>query len=181
MMAVASSFDKWTDRHNTRCEVCNLGGDLVDCGFCNLVYHPACLDPPLEPIPELRPLGPWACPACALEQAGGTADGPLGFDPRAYEAIARLCVQEPDGEWRRNVTLFGRKGSPEEVVLWFGGTEFEGLQRDYTYRMDEGRDAAVLRDGMKPKGELRLCDDASEILRTRDREQRPGFLRWVTL
>ena len=33
------------------------------CSFCNLAFHPRCLAPPLERIPEQE----WACPACAKQ------------------------------------------------------------------------------------------------------------------
>ena len=37
-----------------------MGGELLCCDFCNLVYHLECLDPPMEQIPD----GKWECPEC---------------------------------------------------------------------------------------------------------------------
>ena len=51
----------WVNRHNDLCEVCNKGGNVMCCSFCNLVYHPHCLLPKLDKVPEQE----WACPACA--------------------------------------------------------------------------------------------------------------------
>ena len=58
---------KWTAAHNDRCEVCDKGGDLLCCDFCNLVFHLHCLDPPLTEAPE----GDWACPECVIEAKAG--------------------------------------------------------------------------------------------------------------
>lgn len=53
--------------HNEACEACGLGGMILCCDGCNLVYHLECLNPPLtaEP-PEDRK---WFCPHCVAEQA----------------------------------------------------------------------------------------------------------------
>ena len=53
----------WVNRHNDMCDVCGEGGNLMLCSFCNLAFHPRCLAPPLERIPEQE----WACPACAKQ------------------------------------------------------------------------------------------------------------------
>lgn len=47
------------------CERCGSGEDeetLLLCDLCNLGYHMACLDPPLQAIPA----GSWYCPPCRL-------------------------------------------------------------------------------------------------------------------
>jgi len=46
--------------HNALCQACGMGGELLCCDFCNLVYHLGCLDPPMEVIPD----GKWECPEC---------------------------------------------------------------------------------------------------------------------
>ena len=45
----------WTMGHNDRCEVCDLGGEILLCDYCNVVYHLHCLKPPREKIPSVRP------------------------------------------------------------------------------------------------------------------------------
>ena len=50
---------------NPRCEECDLGGTLLECDFCNLVWHneSKCLrgSPPAESEEEGAL---WACPTC---------------------------------------------------------------------------------------------------------------------
>merc|ERR1712166_423438 len=46
--------------HNALCQECGMGGELLCCDLCNLVYHLECLDPPMEQIPD----GKWECPEC---------------------------------------------------------------------------------------------------------------------
>lgn len=53
------------DLHNSLCQTCGYGGDVVCCDFCNFVYHMHCL-PANEIIPQ-EPL-PWTCPACVHEK-----------------------------------------------------------------------------------------------------------------
>ncbi len=48
------------DSHNSLCQACGLGGELLCCDYCNLVYHLGCLTPPLETPPS----GKWSCPVC---------------------------------------------------------------------------------------------------------------------
>jgi hypothetical protein len=55
------------DGHNFLCQSCGVGGELLCCDTCNLVYHLPCLDPPLAEAPE----GMWHCPECICEQRGG--------------------------------------------------------------------------------------------------------------
>ena len=53
----------WNNDHNAYCELCGKGGNLLLCDYCNLSFHPNCLVPPLQTIPE----GNWACPECSIE------------------------------------------------------------------------------------------------------------------
>lgn len=51
------------DEHNEVCEVCDVGGHVICCESCNLVYHTHCLKPPLPVVPAAE----WFCPQCLLE------------------------------------------------------------------------------------------------------------------
>jgi hypothetical protein len=51
---------KLTETDNNWCKVCDDGGDLLLCDFCDTAYHLGCLNPPLVAVPE----GKWACPSC---------------------------------------------------------------------------------------------------------------------
>jgi hypothetical protein len=53
---------KWIHQHNSLCEICNQGGYLVICEFCNVVQHSLCFVPPQR----LPPFGDWACSDCRL-------------------------------------------------------------------------------------------------------------------
>ena len=43
----------WNNDHNAYCELCGKGGNLLLCDYCNLSFHPHCLVPPLQTIPEV--------------------------------------------------------------------------------------------------------------------------------
>ncbi len=59
-LEVVKATEKANDIHNHVCSICAFGGDLLCCDYCTLVYHTACLDPPLIVVPE----GKWGCPVC---------------------------------------------------------------------------------------------------------------------
>jgi GNAT superfamily N-acetyltransferase len=52
-----------TSLHNDLCSRCGIGGDVLCCDFCTLVYHMACVTPPLRSLPK----GKWGCPVCKKE------------------------------------------------------------------------------------------------------------------
>jgi hypothetical protein len=53
----------WELETNDYCTVCEDGGDMICCEFCNLVYHLNCLTPALSRPPHRT----WACPSCAYD------------------------------------------------------------------------------------------------------------------
>ena len=52
------------------CRVCHRLGDMVVCEMCNGTYHYACLNPPLEDVPEFD----WQCYICQEHQIEGVMD-----------------------------------------------------------------------------------------------------------
>jgi hypothetical protein len=66
----ASSFDQGpiAVAHNGRCQQCGVGGELLCCDQCNLVYHMSCLDPPLKRLPK----GDWFCAECSTYSDSST-------------------------------------------------------------------------------------------------------------
>lgn len=52
--------------HNSVCDVCGEGGDILLCDTCTCSWHLSCLDPPLDEVPE----GEWSCPKCEAEMTG---------------------------------------------------------------------------------------------------------------
>lgn len=53
---------EFLNQHNDECDVCNLGGELLCCSTCTLVFHVECVRPRLEELPD----GEWACAYCVL-------------------------------------------------------------------------------------------------------------------
>lgn len=52
-VSVASmDSQEFFDQHNDLCEVCNVGGDLLCCSTCNLVFHLKCTRPVLKQLPS---------------------------------------------------------------------------------------------------------------------------------
>jgi len=51
------------DDHNEVCEVCDVGGNLLCCDTCTLVFHLECLRPKLSVVPK----GKWSCANCIIE------------------------------------------------------------------------------------------------------------------
>ena len=51
----------WDHDHNSLCDKCGESGEIIECDCCNVVYHPRCLKPKLDPIPTEC----WLCPECS--------------------------------------------------------------------------------------------------------------------
>ncbi|KAJ8604847.1 hypothetical protein CTAYLR_001069 [Chrysophaeum taylorii] len=106
--AIASHHEfesPWGHDHNYRCERCGRGGELILCDFCNVVYHLACLSPPLEAAPA----GLWRCPACAAERSSpvigavvAAARGDVVACTGGYHASSFTpCADAYECDWRR--------------------------------------------------------------------------------
>ena len=57
---------EFLNQHNDECDVCSLGGELLCCSTCTLVFHLDCVRPKLKELPD----GDWSCAYCVL---GGNA------------------------------------------------------------------------------------------------------------
>ena len=53
-------------QHNDDCYVCNLGGNLLCCDKCTLVFHLQCVRPKLKEVPP----GDWMCAYCCVAGLG---------------------------------------------------------------------------------------------------------------
>ena len=90
-----------------------FAGDMVVCEMCNGVYHLACLDPPLDDVPEYD----WQCFICQAHQIEGVIDcvdeqeksgckirhQALGFDRagnKYWWIVRRIFVEETTGQIR---------------------------------------------------------------------------------
>lgn len=58
--ALRSQLDADDGLNMKHCNVCHDGGEVLCCDYCPLVFHLACLNPPLADVPE----GKWMCPTC---------------------------------------------------------------------------------------------------------------------
>ena len=54
--------EEFLNQHDDACDVCNLGGELICCSTCSLVFHKECLRPVMKSIPS-----DWICPYCITQ------------------------------------------------------------------------------------------------------------------
>ena len=74
--------------NNHECEVCELGGTVVNCEYCNLSIHSGCL----VPSQSLSPVGPWACEECYVSARQTT---PVALRLRIHEELEGLAYAAP--------------------------------------------------------------------------------------
>lgn len=55
----------WWKAHNAVCEGCTFGGTVINCSYCNLVWHQTCAG--LAAVPA----GYFMCPGCVLAEVEG--------------------------------------------------------------------------------------------------------------
>jgi hypothetical protein len=61
----------------TTCNRCEKEVGLRECDFCNVVYHPSCLDLPTE-FPARGGDVVWACPDCSVDIVDAKAEVRFG-------------------------------------------------------------------------------------------------------
>ena len=72
-------------QHKSECFVCNYGGKLVCCDYCEKVYHLECHNPSLAAVPKSRV---WKCCECSAD-----------FEDKLYSCgKCRECEKRPCGE-----------------------------------------------------------------------------------
>eukprot|EP00742_Colponemidia_sp_Colp-10_P009005 GILJ01009787.1.p1 GENE.GILJ01009787.1~~GILJ01009787.1.p1 ORF type:complete len:1414 (+),score=330.67 GILJ01009787.1:621-4244(+) len=129
------------DMHNTLCQTCGKGGELLCCDSCTLVFHLGCLDPPLTDPPS----GSWSCPFCVAELQ---ADADIGNDKSDHRTKRRQTgsdagsrrnrveVQPPQVDeterklykYRRRMTEFERDGYITVRFLYTVGEELDAVE-----------------------------------------------------
>ncbi|KAJ4446340.1 hypothetical protein ANN_13035 [Periplaneta americana] len=90
--------DKTQDSQNPEseivevCNACGLGGHVICCDACPLLYHTECVVPPLKKVPR----GKWFCPQCKVVKDGvSEVTRELAFKLRrcsATAAVAKISV-----------------------------------------------------------------------------------------
>ena len=60
--------ERWSNRNNSECEVCNRAGRLLECSACPASYHPRCCTPKYESwelaMAESAEKDAWLCQSC---------------------------------------------------------------------------------------------------------------------
>jgi hypothetical protein len=113
------------------CKVCRVGGELVCCESCPVVFHLACMNPPLATLPE----DAWYCSECDSNQTPGASncelveeeDEPgtklyvLGRDrlQRTYYYVGRRIFVET---YANEVAYYSTKEQLDVLVGVFEGT-----------------------------------------------------------
>lgn len=96
------------DQHNDLCEVCNLGGELLCCSTCNLVFHLSCH----KPILKQEPPDHWSCAYCI-------ATGLTGYKREAKirrraQAAVRLMAKNKENK-KDNDSNDDEEGNLEDI------------------------------------------------------------------
>ena len=66
--------ERWDNGHNDTCQLCDRGGALICCDFCNLVFHLSCL-PMTHPFRASRLSPPLGSKRPRCHEGGGSSGG----------------------------------------------------------------------------------------------------------
>ncbi|XP_013060531.2 nucleosome-remodeling factor subunit NURF301-like isoform X2 [Biomphalaria glabrata] len=110
--------------YDDHCRACHKLGDLLCCETCSAVYHLACVEPPMQQVPE----DDWLCSVCRAHQVKGVTDciseaeksgllcrqEPVGYDrhARKYWFLCRRIIVESD----KDVRYYSTKYQLEELL-----------------------------------------------------------------
>ena len=106
------SLALWSSDHNSVCEECNQGGDLVLCSYCNLAWHRACLEKSGLLQPETQCLledddAHWPCSQCVSEakrrHAAKTTFNLVGCAKTSVCAMKRQRKPSSDGNGNASI------------------------------------------------------------------------------
>ncbi|WWC91731.1 uncharacterized protein L201_006678 [Kwoniella dendrophila CBS 6074] len=100
-----------------QCKEDNTGEDLLECEKCDAPYHPGCLTPPLDGIPD----GEWFCPPCTVQADAGPdepfeplpIDGPKPRKKPASSAIKSISSLVNPVVERAVTPKMGKSASPK--------------------------------------------------------------------
>ena len=150
---------EFLNQHNDFCDVCNLGGELLCCSTCNLVYHMECVRPTLQKLPP----NDWSCAHCILAGATGHKRSSKAWKTAvsAVRVMGRL----------RNSKQKGKGGDPEgesdseDTNPSASGTESnleksEGDEEDSEEEQDETKNTSRKSLKRTAKGELFKISDS---------------------
>ncbi|KAK3089173.1 hypothetical protein FSP39_001446 [Pinctada imbricata] len=135
-------------QYDDHCRACHKLGDLLCCETCSAVYHLACVDPPMEEVPEED----WVCGVCKAHQVKGVTDcvsdaersgllcrqEPLGYDRhgRKYWFLCRRIIVEGENEtW-----YYSNKSQLDEL---FEVLDRSDLERDLFMTLNDFKEDVV--------------------------------------
>jgi hypothetical protein len=81
------------DHHDSHCDKCNDGGDLICCDECTKAFHSNCHKPKIYSLPE----GHWTCMYCTVKP---TREKKPAYKPKYGEPLQAIV---DDKEWTVNV------------------------------------------------------------------------------
>ena len=99
--------DDFLAEHNDICEVCTLGGELLCCATCNLVFHLNCVRPVIKSIPP----DTWSCAHCDATGVTGLKKDSRQRK-RATAAIREMNKLQHDSKMRKPAA--GPKGAEDD-------------------------------------------------------------------
>ncbi|XP_052763553.1 nucleosome-remodeling factor subunit NURF301-like isoform X2 [Mya arenaria] len=131
--------------YDDHCRACHKLGDLLCCETCSAVYHLACVEPPLEEVPD----DDWLCNICRAHQVKGVTDcvseaeksgllcrqDPVGYDRhgRKYWFLERRIIVEGDDR----VWYYSTKRQLDELLEVF---DKQGFERELAFVISDLRD-----------------------------------------
>jgi hypothetical protein len=98
-----SSIDtqEFLNQHDDACDVCYMGGELICCTTCSLVFHRECL----RPISKTE-LIDWNCPHCIIQGLGGYKRHSKTWKraEAGVRQMKRMRIEKAGGEQQQNDT-----------------------------------------------------------------------------
>jgi len=148
-------------KHNTLCQVCDGGGDVLQCSTCNLVFHLDCVRPgPLEQWPSV----PYICSYCIMTQGLPVNSKPRRQAAAAVRLMARLRKRKT--KERRDRGDFNEKELEERRLL--------GLDETTTTTIDTSAvGPGAVTAGTKPDDAVEVDQEAIEM-ETEEEDRKPA-------
>eukprot|EP00041_Stephanoeca_diplocostata_P020942 m.479253 g.479253 ORF g.479253 m.479253 type:complete len:462 (-) comp21698_c0_seq10:242-1627(-) len=154
--------------HEDYCYHCRLGGELLMCDFCDLVFHLGCLNPPLSKIPE----GDWSCPKCTEERKKPTPHDFAGSQSAAPRHT--FNIRDIEAQWLR----YDQQMTRDLLVMRAGIAKLKDLSSTLTAEQEEKQRInnhlvhmnanATKQHKLRQDGVKRLIDSLARVLKAPD-------------
>ncbi len=160
--AAGANEEDFFAEHNDICEVCGIGGELLCCNTCNLVFHLKCVRPVLKAMPP----DSWSCAHC-------DATGVTGLKKenrqrkRAITAIREMkaltaIAKNDDGEGgsKSDADADGDTGVKKEDVKGEDATSTTVGEQSYAASDDDRDQVEKDNDGKR----CRVCSHGGDLI-----------------